>query len=167
MLKKKLMVSMVGLLILGVWVLSVHAEEFVIKDYTFTWHVAKVAGTTMEIQKTPEALVVIFGRPSMPLSALTVSPVQANAVGNMLKKTNAYYEAQKKSDDPTSSDSFSAHNCTVTFSSKQGRDFEVRVKQNKLFGPEVLMEREEAVGVGEYLRQAEQMASFADKRVRP
>ena len=154
---------------LGMFVLSVHAEEFVIKDYTFTWHVAKtmIGGTTMEIQKTPEALVVIFGRTGIPLCALTVSPVQANAVGIMLKKTNDYYEAQKKSEDPTSSDTLSAHNCSVNFTSKQGRDFKVSVKQNKTFGSVVLMEREEAMGIGKYLRQAEQMASFADKRVRP
>ena len=154
---------------LGMFVSSAQAEDFVIKDYTFTWHVAKtmIGGTTIEVQKTPEALVVIFGRTGIPLCALTVSPVQANAVGIMLKKTNDYYEAQKKSEDPTSSDSLSANNCVVTFSSKQGRNFEVRVKQDGSFGPVVLMEREEAIEAGKYLRQVEQMASFADKRIRP
>ncbi len=166
MLQKKLM-PMVAVLVLGVWVLWVHAEEFTIKDYTFTWHIAEIGGTTMEIQKTPEVLVVVFGRLGMPLSSLTVSPVQANAVGEMLKKTDDYYETQKKSDDPTSSDTLSAHNCTVNFTSKQGRNFEVRVKESGLFGSVVLMEKAEAVGMGKYLRQAEQMASFADKRVRP
>ena len=159
---------------LGMFVISAHAEarsaeESVIKDYTFTWHVARtmIGGTTIEIQKTPEALVVIFGRTGIPLCALTVSPVQANAVGIMLKKTNEYYEAQKKSEDMTSSDSLTSNNCVVTFSSKQGRNFEVRVKQDGSFGPVVLMEREEAIEAGKYLRQAEQMASFADKRIRP
>ena len=153
----------------GMSAMPVHAEEFVIKDYTFTWHVARtmIGGTTIEIQKTPETLVVIFGRTGIPLCALTVSPAQANAVGIMLKKTNSYYEAQKKSEDMTSSDSLNANNCVVTFSSKQGRNFEVRVKQDGSFGPVVLMEREEAVEAGKYLRQMEQMASFADKRVRP
>jgi len=154
---------------LGMFVISAHAEEFVIKDYTFTWHVARtmIGGTTIEVQKTPEALVVIFGRTSIPLCALTVSPVQADAVGIMLKKTNDYYESQKKSEDMTSSDTLTANNCVVTFSSKQGRNFEVRVKQDGAFGPVVLMEREEAIEAGKYLRQVEQMASFADKRIRP
>jgi disulfide oxidoreductase YuzD len=55
----------------------------------------------------------------------------------------------------------------VTFSSKQGRNFEVRVKQDGYFGPVVLMEREEAIETGKYLRKTEQMCSFADKRIRP
>ena len=153
----------------GMLAMPVHAEEFVIKDYTFTWHGAKtmVGGTTMEIQKTPEALVVIFGRTSIPLCALTVSPVQANAVGELLKKTDGYYQMQRETDDPSSSDTLTSHNCVVNFSSKQGRDFKVRVKQNEIFGSVVLMERDEAIEIGKYLRQAEQMASFADKRVRP
>jgi len=148
-------------------VVSVHAEEYGIKEYTFTWHVIKYGGTTMEIQKTPEALVVIFGQPTIPLCALTISPVQANAVGELLKKTDDYYRIQKESDDVSSSDTLFSHNCEVNFSSKQGRDFKVRVKQNKVFGSVVLMTKDEAIEVGKYLRQAEQMASFVDKRIRP
>ena len=165
---KKVMLS-ACMVFMGMFVISASAEEFVIKDYTFTWHVAKtmIGGTTIEVQKTPETLVVIFGRQGFPLSTLTVSPVQANAVGIMLKKTNDYYGAQKKSEDLTSSDSLTANNCVVDFSSKQGRNFEVRVKLDGYFGPVVLMEREEAIEAGKYLRKAEQMASFADKRVRP
>jgi hypothetical protein len=62
--------------------MPVHAEEFVIEDYTFTWHVVKYGGTTMQIQKTPEALVVIFGQPSIPLCALTVSPYRPMQLEN-------------------------------------------------------------------------------------
>jgi hypothetical protein len=98
---------------------------------------------------------------------LTISPVQANAVGELLKKTDDYYQIQKESEDVSSSDTLFSHNCEVNFSSKQGRDFKVRVKQNKVFGPVVLMTREEAIEIGKYLRQAEQMASFVDKRIRP
>ncbi len=165
---KKVML-LVCMVFMGMFVISAYAEEFVIEDYTFTWHVAKtmIGGTTIEVQKTPEAIVVIFGRPGFPLSTVTVSPAQANAMGIMLKKTNDYYEAQKKSEDPTSSDSLTANNCVVTFSSKQGRNFKVRVKQDGYFGPVVLMEREEAIEAGKYLRKTEQMCSFADKRIRP
>ncbi|MCF8127939.1 MAG: hypothetical protein K9N10_05465 [Deltaproteobacteria bacterium] len=164
---KKGMLLWAFVVFLSIFAMPVHAEDFVIEDYTFTWHVVKYGGTTMEIQKTPEALVVIFGRPSVPLCALTISPVQANAVGQLLKKTEEYYEMQKKSDDLSSSDTLSANNCEVNFSSKQGREFRIRVKQKELFGPVVLMERDEAIEIGKYLRQAEQMASFADKRIRP
>ena len=165
----KKLVLMTFMIFVGMFVNSAHAEEFVIKDYTFTWHVARtmIGGTTIEIQKTPEALVVIFGRTGIPLCALTVSPVQANAVGELLKKTEEYYQLQKKTDDPSSSETLTSHNCAVNFSSKQGREFKVRVKQNEVFGPVVLMEREEAIEAGKYLRQMEQMASFADKRIRP
>ena len=148
-------------------VVSVHAEEYVIKDYTFTWHIIKYGGTTMEIQKTPEALVVIFGQPTIPLCALTISPAQANGVGELLKKTEDYYQIQKESEDVSSSDTLFSHNCEVNFSSKQGRDFKVRVKQDKVFGPVALMTKDEAIEVGKYLRQAEQMAAFVDKRIRP
>ncbi|MCF8131030.1 MAG: hypothetical protein K9N10_21170 [Deltaproteobacteria bacterium] len=160
-------VLLVGMIFLGILAMPVHAEEFVIEDYTFTWHVVKFGGTTMEIQKTPEALVVILGRPSVPMCAVSLSPVQANAVGAMLNKTEDYYESQKKTDDPSSSDSLFSHNCEVNFSSKQGRDFKIRVKQKEMFGPVALLERDEAIEVGKYLRQAEQMCSFADKRIRP
>ncbi len=156
-----------GLLFFAIFATTVQAEEYGITSYTFTWHVIKYGGTTMEIQKTPEALVVIFGQPSIPLCALTISPTQANAIGQLLKKTEEYYETQKKSDDVSSSDNLFSHNCAVNFSSKQGREFRVRVKKNEVFGPVVLMTKDEAVEVGKYLRQAEQMASFVDKRIRP
>ncbi len=155
------------LICFGTFAMPVYGEEFVIEDYTFTWHVVKYGGTSMQIQKTPAALVVIFGQPSIPLCALTVSPVQANAIGELLQKTEDYYESQKKSDDLSSSNSLFSNNCEVNFSSKQGREFRIRVKQNDVFGPVVLMERDEAIEIGKYLRQAEQMASFADKRIRP
>jgi hypothetical protein len=146
---------------------SAHAEEYGIKDYTFSWHIIKYGGTSMEIQKTPQALVVIFGQPMIPLCALTVSPTQANAIGEMLQKTEEYYEAQKKSDDVSSSDTIFSHDCAVNFSSKQGRDFRIRIKKNEVFGPVVLLTRDEANEIGKYLREAEQMASFVDKRIRP
>jgi len=41
------------------------------------------------------------------------------------------------------------------------------VKQNEVFAPVVLMEKDEAIEIRKYLRQAEQIAFFADKRVRP
>ena len=163
---KKAMV-MVLMFFVASLVVPVHAEEYGIKDYTFTWHIIKYGGTTMEIQKTPEALVVIFGQPTIPLCALTLSPVQANAVGELLKKTEDYYQIQEASDDVSSSDTLFSNNCEVNFSSKQGRDFKVRVKQDKVFGPVALLTKDEAIEVGKYLRQAEQMAAFVDKRIRP
>ncbi|EFK09686.1 conserved hypothetical protein [delta proteobacterium NaphS2] len=163
---KKVMV-MALMFFVASFVVSVHAEEYVIKDYTFTWHIIKYGGTTMEIQKTPAALVVIFGQPTIPLCALTISPEQANAVGELLNKTEDYYQIQRESEDVSSSDTLFSHNCEVNFSSKQGRDFKVRVKQDKIFGSVVLMTKDEAVEVGKYLRQAEQMAAFVDKRIRP
>ena len=70
----KKLVLMTFMIFVGMFVISAHdearsAEESVIKDYTFTWHVARtmIGGTTIEIQKTPEALVVIFGRTGIPL----------------------------------------------------------------------------------------------------
>lgn len=158
---------LITMLWMAVFAGSVHAEEYVIKDYTFTWHIIKYGGTTMELRKTPEGLVVIFGQPSIPLCALTISPAQADAIGELLKKTEEYYELQKKSDDPSSSDTLFSHNCAVNFSSKQGREFRVRVKKNEVFGSVVLMMMDEAIEVGKYLRQAEEMASFMDKRIRP
>ena len=163
---KKAMVMALMFLVTSL-VVPVHAEEYGIKDYTFTWHIIKYGGTTMEIQKTPEALVVILGQPTIPLCALTLSPVQANAVGELLKKTEDYYQIQEASDDVSSSDTLFLGSCEVNFSSKQGRDFKVRVKEDKVFGPVALMTKDEAIEVGKYLRQAEQMAAFVDKRIRP
>lgn len=155
------------IMLLTLFAAPARAEEYVIKDYTFNWHIIKYGTMTMELQKTPKGVVVIFGQPMIPLCALTVSPVQASAIGELLNKAESYYEMQKKSDDNSSSDTLFSHNCAVNFSSKQGRNFKIRIKENEVFGPVVLMTRDEAVEVGNYLRQAEEMAAFMDKRIRP
>ena len=144
-----------------------HAEEFEIQNYTFTWHVTTVGEITFEIQKTAVSISAILGISGVPLSVLTISPVQANAVGEMLEKADEYLAAQKKSEDLKSKDVISAHNCIVTFSSSQGQNFEIEVKENDPFSPVVRMSRFEALEISKFLKKAEEMASFVDKRIRP
>jgi len=163
---KRIAIVICVLFLAGTLPLS-HAGSYVIKGYTFTWHVISIGSAKMEIQKTPKGLQVILGSLGGVLATLSLAPSQAKAIGEVLKKTEDYYEEQSKSDDRKSDDTIEADKCKVTFSSKQGRDFQIAIREAKIFSPEVLLSRSEAVVIGQYLRKAEKMAAFMDKRIQP
>lgn len=155
------------MLCLGTFLPLAHAEDFVIKDYLFTWYIADAGDATIEIQKSPKGLAVILKSLGGPLATLNIPPSQAKAIGEALKKTEDYYNEQKKSDDLKSSKIVLAGNYKITFSSKQGSSFVAEISESKVFGSAVLLSKEAALKIGRYLRKAEAMADFADKRIRP
>ena len=160
-------IIIVCLLCLGTFLPFAHAEDFAIKDYIFTWYVADAGEATMEIQKSPEGLVVILKSLGGPLATLSIPPSQARMIGEALKKTEDYYKEQKKSDDLKSSKIVPVGNYKITFSSKQGSSFVAEIAESKVFGSAVLLSKEAALKTGKYLRKAEAMADFADKQIRP
>ncbi len=163
----KKMIIIACMLCLGTFLPSAHAEDFVIKDYIFTWYIADAGDATIEIQKSPTNLAVILKSLGGPLATLSIPPSQAKMIGDALKKTEDYYNEQKKSDDWKSSKTVSAGNYKITFSSKQGSSFVAEIAESKTFGSAVLLSKEAALKIGKYLRKAEAMAAFADKRIRP
>lgn len=159
-----LIMTVVGLMVFASICL---AEEFVIKDYTFTWHAVKVGDVKMDIQKRPDSLLIILSSTGGGFATLSLSPAQAETIGGLLGKTQDYYEKHKKSDDRKSEDVVQSGNYKVYFSSSQGKDFQVRVQESKLFSAAVLLNRSEALKMVEYLGNAEEMAAFVDKRIVP
>jgi len=162
----KKMIMIACMLCLGTFLPLAHAEDFVIKDYIFTWYVVNEGTAKMEIQKSPEGLSVIL-KTLGPLTTLSIPPSQAKMIGEVLKKTEDYYNEQKKSDDLKSSKTIPSGNYKVTFSSKQGSNFVVEIAESKVFGSAVLWSKDAALKIGRYLRKAEAMTAFADKRIRP
>jgi hypothetical protein len=162
----KKMIVIACMLCLGAFLPLAHAEDFVIKDYIFTWYVVNEGTAKMEIQKSPEGLSVIL-KTIGPLTTLSIPPSQAKMIGEVLKKTEAYYREQEKSDDLKSSKTIRSGRYKVTFSSKQGSNFVVEIAESKVFGSAVLWSKDTALKLGKYLRKAEAIAAFADKRIRP
>jgi len=160
-------IIIVCILCLGILLPLAHAENFVIKDYIFTWYVADAGDATIEIQKSAKGLAVILKSLGGPLATLSIPPSQAKMIGEALKKTGDYYMEQKKSDDLKSSKIVPVGNYKITFSSKQGSSFVAEISESKTFGTAVLLSKEAALKIGRYLRKAEAMAAFADKQIRP
>ena len=165
MTKKVIMIAC--MLCLGTFLPLAHAENFVINDYLFTWYIADAGDATIEIQKSPTGLAVILKSIGGPLATLSIPPSQAKAIGEALKKTEDYYKEQQKSDDLKSSKIVPVGNYRITFSSKQGSSFVAEIAESKAFGSAVLLSKEAALKTGRYLRKAEALADFADKRIRP
>ena len=70
----KKMIIIACMLCLGTFLPLAHAEEFVIKDYIFTWYVANAGDAKIEIQKSPEGLAVILKSLGGPLTTLSIPP---------------------------------------------------------------------------------------------
>ena len=164
MIKKLIVIAC--MLCLGSFLPLADAKDLVIKDYIFTWYVVDEGTAKMEIQKSPEGLKVIL-KTLGPLSTLSIPPSQAKMIGEVLKKTEDYYREQKKSDDMKSSKTIRSSSYKITFSSKQGSNFIVEIAESKVFGSAVLWSKDAALKIGKYLRKAEAMAAFVDKRIRP
>jgi hypothetical protein len=160
------MIVIACMLCLGTFLPTAHAEDFVIKDYIFTWYVVNEGTAKMEIQKSPEGVAVIL-KTLGPLTTLSIPPSQAKMIGEVLIKTEDYYKEQKNSDDLKSSKTIPSGSYKITFSSKQGSNFVIEIAESKIFGSAVLWSKDEALKLGKYLRKAEAISAFADKRIRP
>lgn len=143
------------------------AADLVISDYTFTWHVVKAGHVNMAVQKEEDSLMIILSSPGGRLGTLALSPAQAEAIGDVLSKTEDYYNKQKDSRDMKPLDTVPVGENEITFSSEQGNNFEVRVQQSKLFSAAVLLNKNEALMISKYLKKSKEMALFVDSRIKP
>ena len=62
-----------------------NAQEYTIGDYDFTWRAAKVGDVRMDVQKNPKGVSIVLSSPGGGLARLTMTPLQAKVVGDVLK----------------------------------------------------------------------------------
>ena len=156
----------VNMLCLSLFFSFANAQDYTIGDYNFTWRAAKVGDVRMDVQKNPKGVSIVLAGPGGGLARLNMTPLQAMAVGQALEKTGGYYDEQMKKQDPNMEELVSAGDHTVSFSSSRGRKFQVSVRKSAV-GAAVLMDKDQALKMGKYLRDAEKMATLVNERIRP
>ncbi|MCJ7682723.1 MAG: hypothetical protein MUO68_00350 [Desulfobacteraceae bacterium] len=142
------------------------AEDYTIGDYDFTWRAAKAGDVRMDVQKNPKGVSIVLGGPGGGLARLAMTPLQAKAVGDVLKNTGKYYDEQMKRKDPNVDQMVSAGDHKVYFSSSRGKNFQVSVRKSAA-GAAVLMNKEQALKMGKYLGDGEKLAALVNERIRP
>jgi hypothetical protein len=163
---KKKAFLIVNMLCLVLFFSFANAQEYTIGDYDFTWRVAKVGDVRMDLQKNPNGVSIVLAGPGGGFARLTMTPLQAKTVGDVLKNTGMYYDEQMKEQDPNMEKMVSAGDHRVYFSSSRGKKFQVGVRKSAV-GAEVLMDKDQALKMGKYLGDAEKMAALVDERIRP
>ncbi len=156
----------VNMLCLALLFSFANAQEYTIGDYDFTWRVAKVGDVRMDIQKNTKGVSIVLASPGGGLARLTMTPLQAKAVGDVLKNTGMYYDEQMKKQDPNMEKMVSAGDHRVYFSSSRGKKFQVNVRKSAI-GAAVLMDKDQALKMGKYLGDAEKLAALINDRIRP
>ena len=156
----------VSMLCLALFLSFANAQEYTIGDYDFTWRAAKVGDVRMDVKKNPKGVSIVLAGPGGGLARLTMTPLQAIAVGEALEKTGEYYDEQMKRKDPNMEKMVSAGDHRVYFTSSRGGKFKVSVRKSTA-GAAVLMDKDQALKMGKYLRDAEKMAALVDQRIKP
>ena len=105
--------------------------------------------------------------PGGKLARLSIPPSQTKAIGEVLLKTEEYYNKQEKSGEMKAKDVVSTGDYKVSFSSSKSRAFQVSLAASKVLGSAVLMGKDQASKVGEYLINAEKMVALVNERVTP
>jgi len=164
---RKTALIVIAILFMCVSFSPVNAEEPKIEYYIFIWHVAKSGDVGMDIEKTQQGVKVILRSPGGPLGRVSATPSRAEEIGEVLKKTDDYYEKQAKSQDRKSEDLVAVGDYKVSFTSKRGRDFTVSVRGPEIFGGAALMGQKEAVAMSAFLLKAKKLAALVDKKINP
>ena len=156
----------VSMLCLSLFFSFANAQDYTIGNYDFTWRAAKAGDVRMDVQKNPKGVSIVLSGPGGGLARLNMTPLQAVTVGEVLEKTGGYYDEQMKKQDPNMEKMVSAGDHTVYFSSSRGKKFQVSVRKSTA-GAAVLMDKDQALKMGKYLRDAQKMAALVDERIRP
>jgi len=97
---------------------------------------------------------------------LNIPPAQAEAIAKVLDETGVHYDEQVTKQDPNMSKSVSAGDCTVTFSSSRGRNFQVGVRKSAA-GALVPMNKEQALRMAPYLKDSQKLVEIVNERIKP
>ena len=127
-----------------------------------------MGNVSLKIQKDQDDLVVLLSSPGWKVATISLKPSQAKAISEVLAKTDDYYNKFKNSDDVEHYETVQAAGVYVTYSSKKrAKDFEVKVHKSKYIGATVLLSKDEALEICKYMRDAEAMAAYVEKRIKP
>ena len=156
----------VNMLCLSLFFSFANAQDYTIGDYDFTWRAAKVGNVRMDVQKNPKGVSIVLAGPGGGLARLTMTPLQAVVVGQALEKAMVFYDEQMKKQDPNMEEMVSAGDHKVYFSSSRGKKFQISVRKSTA-GAAVLLDKDQALKMGKYLRGAEKLATLVNDRIRP
>ena len=153
------------LIILMALSVSLHADDFVIDDYEFTWNVESVGNAEFSIEKSNDSLKVIISiTGGIGFDFLYLTPKEAKSIGETLKLTEKYYKKQKDTIEDVS-DKVNSDNYVVLFSTSVKYGFDVYIRENSLFGDGIHLDRKQARKLSKLLLKAEDMANFLNKQV--
>jgi hypothetical protein len=151
---------------LAVFLGPANAQEYTISDYDFSWHVAKAGDIALDVQKDPRGVSIVLAAPGGGLARLAMTPEQAVAVADVLKKTREFYDVQMKKKDPNMENQVSAGDHTVTFSSSRGRNFEVSIRKS-VVGALVAMDMDQALKMATTMKDSEKLIQLVNERIKP
>jgi len=157
----------VSVLCLAMFLSFANAQEYTISDYDFTWRVAKVGKIRIIVSKTQKGVLVNLISPGGRLARFSIPPSQTKAIGEVLLKADEYYNKQDKSSEMTGKDVVPVGNYKVTFSTSKKGSFQVSLAEAKTVASAVLMRRDQALKIGEYLMNADKMVALVNERVNP
>jgi len=143
-----------------------NASAYTIEDYDFVWRVAKIGDVRLDVQKNPEGVFMSLGGPGGRLARLNIPASQAEAVAKVLDETGVHYDDQMTRQHPNMSETVSAGDYTVTFSSSRGKNFRVEVRKSAA-GALVTMNKDQALKIATYLKDSRKLAQLVNERVNP
>lgn len=143
-----------------------NAGSYTIDDYVFVWHVAKEGSAKVDVQKSPEGVFMVLSGPGGRLARLNIAPAQAEAIAKVLDETDVHYDEQMTKQHPNMSQTVSAGDYTVTFSSSRGKNFRVEIRKSAA-GALVTMNKDQALKIATYLKDSQKLAQLVNERVNP
>ncbi len=173
---KKTLISVLALVLTLAAASMACAEDFTVKDYTFTWRVDREGSVNLAFVKDPNGVVVALTGFGGTLAAVSLSPPDAAAVGKVLLNAGKQYDAHQKhyNDNKKNKPVFRKEHSekeivgdyqVIFHSTPRGEKFTVRVGKAKTFASMVTMTKEAAEKLGAHLVKAEEMAAFINSRI--
>ena len=157
---------MVTALCLAIFLGLANAQEYRISDYDFVWHVARAGDIAVDVQENPKGVSIVLAGAGGGLARLAMTPLQAVAVADVLKKTREFYDVQMKKKDPNMANKVSAGDHTVPFSSSRGRNFKVNVRKS-VVGALVAMDMDQALKMVTTMKDSEKLVRLVNERIKP
>ena len=170
----------VPILTLSIFLSQAQAEKYAIQDYVFVWNVAQEGNVALKLQKDPEGIFCILSSLGGKLATLKLTPTKSIKIGQVLLTANDYYKKhqdfykQEKEKytiayNEEHYDKVDVDGHKVIFHSQpKGTPFEVRVSEDKTFAVvAVILDRDQAVKIGKYMVDSEELASIVQAHVKP
>ncbi len=141
------------------------SDEFHIDDYQFVWNVAESGAATLHVVKDEESVTQI--RIDDDTHWLHLTGEQAEVIGQVLSKTNAYFEAQRGSTTDID-ETVTAAGYLVRFSTSPQYGFDVSIRPEKRFSiSSSRLDRKQAIEFAPHLRRARALIAHVDQVIQP